>query len=87
MLKKSTNLTLAPTGVRDTLVPTGGADDRPSEISKTKQARDKRKTALDTEGQALQFLLRSFLGQVKNDVIGVKNVKMAAPENKGVFCQ
>ena len=34
-------LTLAPTGVRATLVPTGGADNRPPEISKTKQARDK----------------------------------------------
>ena len=36
------SLTLAPTGVRATLVPTGGADNRPPEISKTKQARDKR---------------------------------------------
>ena len=36
-------LILAPTGVRATLVPTGGgADNRPLEISKTKQARDKR---------------------------------------------
>ena len=35
-------LTLAPTGVRATLVPTGGADNRPPEISKTKQARDTR---------------------------------------------
>ena len=61
-------LTLAPTGVWATLV-RGGA---PTKISKTKQARDKRQTALDTDGQALQFSLWSFLGQVKNDVTGVK---------------
>ena len=64
----------------------GGADNRPPEISKTKQARDKPSTALDTDGRALQFVLRSFLGQVKNDVTGFKKVKMAAPESKGVFC-
>ena len=65
----------------------GGADNRPPDISKTKQARDNRQTALGTDGQALQFLLRSFLGQVKNDVTGVKKVKMADPESKGVFGQ
>ena len=51
-------LTLAPTGARATLVPTGGGNAPPPEISETKQARDKRQTALDTDGRALQFLLR-----------------------------
>ena len=40
---------------------------------------------MDTDGRALQFSLRSFLDQVKNDVTGVKKVKMAALENIGVF--
>ena len=64
----------------------GGGDNRPSpEISKMKQARDKRETALNTDRRFIQFLLRSFLGLVKNDVTGVKS-KMAAFESKGV-CQ
>ena len=33
------------------------------------------------------FLLGSFLVQIKNDTTAVKKVKMAAPENKGVFRQ
>ena len=64
----------------------GGADNRsPPEISKTKQARDKRLAALYTDGRALQFLPRTFLGQVKNDITEVKKIKMAAIENNRVF--
>ena len=48
-----------------------GLDNHPK-ISKTKQAGEKQ-TALDTGRQGLQFLRRSFLDQVKNDVTGIKS--------------
>ena len=41
--------------------------------------------ALDMDGQALQFLLRSFLDQVKNDVTGVQKVKMGGTWEHGSF--
>ena len=43
------------------------------EISKTKQAGRQTVKAWDTSGQGLQFLLRSFSGQFKNDVTGIKS--------------
>ena len=65
----------------------GGADNRPRRSRKRSKLEASGKRHLGTDGQALQLLLRSFLGQVKNDVTGVKKVKMAALENKGVFLQ
>ena len=55
----------------------GGGDFRPPEISKTALRRDMRQTALDSAGQDLEEILRSFLSQVKNEVTrghGSKNV-------------
>ena len=59
-----------------TLSPTctdGGADNRPPEISKTQQGRDKRQAALHTADKLYNVLFKLFLDQVKNDVTGVKS--------------
>ena len=74
--------TIAPMGVWDNFVPTGADNRHPREYKKTKQARGKRSTALDTGGRDLQFLQMPFLGQVKNDVTGVKEVQIASLEDK-----
>ena len=80
-------LTLAPTGVGATLVPTGGG-------RITASRRYRKRSKLETSaavndigyGRTSSTICTEVtLGQVKNDVTGVKKVKIAALQNKGVF--
>ena len=70
----STELTLAPTGV---WAAPGSA--------KTQQAIEPSGKRHWTRADKLYNFSEDILGQVKNDVTGVKKVKMAVPENKEVF--
>ena len=81
-------LTLAPTGVRATLVPSG-ADNRPPPGDLENEA-SQRQAVIDIgygRRNSTIFTQVIFRGQVKNDVTGVNKIKMAALENNGVFCQ